>query len=112
MAKRQKMSVAERAKQFMPFAALKGYEEALAAVEKQRVDRIVLTEERKEELDRMLHLIEKNDIVEVVYYRDEEYLKRSGMVSRLDVDARILKVVNVRIPFEDIYQLTLLDKRG
>lgn len=35
MAKRQRMDIADRAKQFMPFAALKGYEEALAEVERQ-----------------------------------------------------------------------------
>lgn len=31
----QPMPVAERAKQFLPFAALKGFEEALARVEKE-----------------------------------------------------------------------------
>lgn len=31
-----KMTTEERAKQFMPFAALKGYEEALREVEKER----------------------------------------------------------------------------
>ena len=35
MGNRIKMSPAERAKQFMPFAALKGYEEALRAKEKE-----------------------------------------------------------------------------
>ncbi len=105
MAKRQKMSVAQRAKQFMPFAALKGYEEALAAAEKQPADKIILTQERKEELDRVLHFINRNDIVEVVYYKGGEYLKKQGMVARLDKDAGILKVVNEKIPFEEIYQL-------
>ena len=33
MAERQKMSAAKRAKQFMPFAALKGFEEALEMAE-------------------------------------------------------------------------------
>jgi len=33
---RAKMPLAERAKQFMPFAAVKGLEEALAAVERER----------------------------------------------------------------------------
>lgn len=34
---RAKMPLAERAKQFMPFAAVKGLEEALAAVERNRL---------------------------------------------------------------------------
>ncbi len=38
MANRPKMDQAERAKQFMPFAALKGYEEALRERERRLAD--------------------------------------------------------------------------
>ena len=44
-----------RAKQFVPFAAVKGYEEALRAKEKIVVEKIELSEEKKEELDSKLH---------------------------------------------------------
>ena len=94
-----------RAKQFVPFAALKGYEEALRAKEKIVVEKIELSEEKKEELDYKLHQIHKNDIIMVVYFCKDEYIKLEGMVSRLDTDARILKVVNTKIAFEDIYEL-------
>ena len=43
-----------RAKQFVPFAAVKGYEEALRAKEKIVVEKIDLSEERKEEVYRQL----------------------------------------------------------
>ena len=95
-----------RAKQFVPFAAVKGYEEALRAKEKIVVEKIELSEEKKAELDFKLHQIQKNDIITVVYFYKDEYIKLEGMVSRLDTDARILKVVNTRIPFEDIYELS------
>lgn len=39
MAKRQRMDIADRAKQFMPFAALKGYEEALAEEERRLAEK-------------------------------------------------------------------------
>ena len=90
MANRMKMSQADRAKQFMPFAALKGYDEALRAKEKVVVPRAELSEEMAEELDRRLHQIQKNDVVTVVYYDKEAYLRVTGMVSRLDMDARLL----------------------
>ncbi len=45
MIERPKMSREERAKQFMPFAALKGYEEALREKERQVAER-----EKKEQL--------------------------------------------------------------
>lgn len=105
MAVRAKMSREERAKQFMPFAALKGYEEALREKEKVVVEKIELSEERKAELDEKLHQVQKNDMVTVVYFHEDEYLKVTGMVSRFDTDARILKVVNTKIPFEDLYDL-------
>lgn len=43
--KRTKMSPQERAKQFMPFAALKGYEEALRKVEEE-VERVAMGEHK------------------------------------------------------------------
>lgn len=95
-----------RAKQFVPFAALKGYEEALRAKEKIVVEKIELSEEKKEELDYKLQQIQKNDIITVVYFQKDEYIKLEGMVSRLDTNARILKIVNTKIPFEDIYELS------
>ncbi len=39
-----------RAKQFVPFAALKGYEEALRAKEQMIVDEIELLEENEEDI--------------------------------------------------------------
>lgn len=95
-----------RAKQFMPFAALKGYEEALRAKEKIVVEKIELSEEKKAELDYKIQQIQKNDIVAVVYFLKDEYIKVEGMVSRLDMDAKVLKIVNTKIPFEDIYELS------
>lgn len=95
-----------RAKQFVPFAAVKGYEEAIRAKEKIIVDKIELSEERKAELDFKLHQIKKKDIITVVYFYKDEYIKLEGMVSRLDTDARLLKVVNTKIPFDDIYDLS------
>ena len=46
------MNRQDRAKQFMPFAALKGYEEALRQREDSPQPRIALGEDRAEELDR------------------------------------------------------------
>ncbi len=101
-----------RAKQFVPFAAVKGYEEALRAKEKVVVEKHELSEEKKAELDFKLHQIHKNDMITVVYFYKDEYIKIEGMVSRLDIDARVLKVVNTKIPFEDIYDLCVETNEG
>ena len=94
-----------RAKQFMPFAALKGYEDALREREKIVVSKIELSEERKEELDMKFRQIHKNDIIKVVYFHEDEYIQMQGMVARLDKEARILQIVNTKISFDDIYDI-------
>lgn len=105
MANRPKMSREDRAKQFMPFAALKGYPEALRKKEKIVVPRAEVSEEYAEVLDRKLRKVKKNDMITVIYFHDGEYLKKTGMVSRIDETARILKVVNTKIGFDDIYDI-------
>ena len=100
------MSREERAKQFMPFAALKGYPDALRKKEKIVVPKAELSEEYKENLDNKLRQVSKNDIITVIYYCKGQYLKVTGMVSRLDQTARIIKIVNTKIDFDDIYDIT------
>ena len=101
------MSHEERAKQFMPFAALKNYPEALRKKEKIVIQKSELSEEYREELDRKLRQIRENIIITVIYYKDREYLKVTGMVTRLDKNARILKIVNTKIPLDDIYNIII-----
>ena len=102
---RPKMTREDRAKQFMPFAALKGYPEALEKKEKIVVPKVEVSEEYAQMLDQKLKKVTKNDIITVVYFSDGEYLKKTGMVSRIDETARILKVVNTKILFDDIYDI-------
>ena len=68
MGYRAKMSREDRAKQFMPFAALKGYPEALHLKEKIIVPKREVSEEYGEELDRELHEIHRGDMVTVTYF--------------------------------------------
>lgn len=108
MAKRpkHKMSIADRAKQFMPFAALKGLPEALAAKEKIIVPKIELSPEMAEELDLKMHRLKRGRIASVVYFHQDEYIKISGMVARIDASSRILQIVNTKIPFDDILDVS------
>lgn len=105
MVNRPKMSREDRAKQFMPFAALKGYPEALRKKEKVVVPRAEVSEEYAEVLDRKLRKVNRNDIIAVIYFHNGEYLKKTGMVSRIDETARVLKIVNTKIGFDDIYDI-------
>lgn len=102
-----KMPIADRAKQFVPFAALKGLPEALSAKERITVDKIELSPEMAEELDRRMHLLQKGNIATVVYFHKDEYIKITGMVTRIDTTCRLLQIVNTKIHFADIYEVTV-----
>lgn len=106
MGNRPKMSREERAKQFMPFAALKGYPDALRKKEKQVVPKVEFSEEYAQVLDAKLRQVRKNDMITVIYFCKGEYLKVTGMVSRIDETARVLKIVNTKIGFDDIYDIS------
>ena len=51
---KHRMSRLQRAKQFMPFAALKGFETLLAAVARPKEVRVELSEDQLEELNRTI----------------------------------------------------------
>ena len=72
---RVKMSREERAKQFLPFAALKGYPAALRRKEKIIVPKVEFSEDYQEQLDGKLRQIRVQDVVTAVYFREGEYLK-------------------------------------
>lgn len=103
---KNKMPIEERAKQFMPFAALKNLPEALSAKEKITVPKIELSEEMAEELDSQMHLLRKGNMATIVYFHKDEYIKITGMVARIDETSRLLQIVNMKIPFDDILEIT------
>lgn len=103
---RQKMPMEKRAAQFLPFQAVKGLDEALLAKEKIVVPKIELSDEMYEELDKKMHKIKKGRIITCIYFHKGEYLKVTGMVARFDEIARILQIVDTKIPFDDILDVS------
>ena len=103
---RQKMPLEKRAAQFLPFQAVKGLDEALLRKEKIVVPKIQLSEEMYEELDKKMHKVKKGMIVTCIYFHNDEYLKLTGLVARFDEYARILQIVNTKIDFDDILDVT------
>lgn len=101
------MPLSDRAKQFMPFAALKGLPEALSKKEKIIVPKIELSPEMAEELDYKMHRLKRGQMAVVVYFCNDEYLKVSGMVARIDETSRLLQIVNTKIPFDDILDIEI-----
>lgn len=102
---RPRMSAENRAKQFMPFAALRGLPEALALKEKVIVEKMELTEDMAAELDYVMKELQAGMMVTVIYFCKDEYLKKTGVVSRLDKTARVIQVVECKIRFDDLLMI-------
>ena len=93
---------AERARQFMPFAALRGFEELIREQERKPEPRRTLSEEDATVLSRKLAHIRRGMVVCVTHYDKTAYRTTIGMVSDIDFATRSLRIVMTLIRFDDI----------
>ena len=94
---------ADRAQQFMPFAALKGYYDLIRERERVAEPKRELTDEQALELSQRLARMERR--TSVVHYDGEAYVTTRGLVSDIDLAARTVTIVRTRIPFDDIWKI-------
>ena len=99
----------DRARQFMPFDALKGYKEAIKAKQKIKVSKKELSEDDINELSYKINQIKKGIIIKLVYFDNDEYIEIEGMVSKIDFDNKFVSVVKTKIKFENIIKITSND---
>ena len=108
---RTRMKQADRAKQFMPFSALKGLEEAIEEAGTVREPRRELLDDEAEELNRGLNTLEEGDEIMVKYYTEGGYVTKAGIVKGLDRDARMLETDGAKIKTDDICRRKILEKK-
>ena len=101
-----KMSTADRAKQFAPFSALKGLDEALCQKERVFVEKPEFSDEAAEELSQKLAQICVGMRVNVVYYSDGECISAEGLVTGIDKTFKKLTVVKTEINMDEIVSIT------
>ena len=123
---RPSMSRADRAKIFMPFAALKGYEEAIREKQKLTTEPVELSEEQKEELDRKLRVLEemiskgRKPVIKVTYFMADykasseenrelgKYVEISGKLKNIDVICEVLSIEEINIKMSDILDISYM----
>ena len=93
---------ADRAQQFMPFAALKGYYDLIRQRERVVQPKHELTDEEALELSGKLARLERREMASIVHYDGEAYVTARGLVSDIDLAGRTVTVVRTRIAFDDI----------
>lgn len=114
--KRKKMLVADRAKIFMPFSALTGLDDLIAEKQKITTERVILSEERKMELDQLLEQCIREDVTVQFFVKDEKasqeqekevgtYERLQGTLQKVDFVSKTLTIEDVIVHLEDIIEM-------
>lgn len=105
------MNRENRAKQFMPFDALKGLREELQKREERRLkqSRKELVEEDIVALTQALNALKRGVKIEVTYYDviTERYVKKRDNFIKLNRELRFLKTENYNIYFDDLLEINI-----
>ena len=115
---RPQMPMHDRAAQFSPFAALTGYDAAIAETGRLTSERIELTEDELDALNvKYQLLIERLDDaseVRITYFQPDiyksggAYTSETGIVKKVDTFERLVHMTNgAIIPMDDIYDIVL-----
>lgn len=97
----------DRAKQFMPFDALKGFKEEINKRKRVVVAKRELSEDDLQELQNKVYLINTGMIVEITYYDNDQYVKIKGMVSKINFDLKYIVIVKTKINIDCIVNINL-----
>lgn len=111
-----RMSVSDRAAQFLPFAALTGHNAAILETARLTDQKAELDELRKEELNEHLHLLKtllvQKPQVSITYFvpdarkKGGSYLTITGTITKIDEIQRQITMENgTMIPVDDIYEI-------
>ncbi len=124
--RKNRMARENRAKIFAPFAALKGYGKAIAERQKITVAKAELAEDTKEELDLKIQILldrlwnDDHPVVTLVYFNSREnshtenekcgeqegqYIKVTGMLTKIDIPRLTIQIVNQTLSLGDIYSI-------
>ena len=118
-----KMAIANRAKLFTPFAALRGFDIEILTQEQDRLlmPQISLASDREEEIYRVLNGLHQGDWATVTYFVPVkhiaqqllgEYTVVSGEVKREDDVEQLLVLEGASIPFGNIHSLVVQGLEG
>lgn len=120
--KRARMSMIDRGAQFSPFAALVGYDAAIAETARLTDFQLELTDSAKQELSEALRIlaetVRERPEVHVLWFLPDErksggaYVRTKGRVKKVDAYREMLVLEDVEIPFGSIYELERMEKDG
>ena len=105
----EKNSKADRACQFMPFAALRGFESMIREQTREKTPKRELSEYDAARLSSKMSRVEKGCMVRVTYYDRDAYVTTEGIVSDVDITLRTMRVVKTVISLDDIWDVSVVE---
>ena len=98
----------DRAKQFLPFEALKGFKEAIRMIENKGDTKKELSEDNKNDINSILKKLDKGNKVKVKYYYLTEYIEVISNFLKIDEINKILYLKDTKINIEDIISINII----
>ena len=114
--KHPQMPLTDRAAQFAPFAALTGYDAAIAETGRYTDQKKELSEEQKQIISEQLHDLQQHirddPVVSVVFFKEDErkaggaYSTVTGVLKKIDeYSERLVFTDGTAVPFSDILSI-------
>ena len=97
-----------RAKQFMPFDALKGLKEEIKRREIIKENKKILSTEQNNYLDNIIKLLKKNNLVKIKYYKELNYIETIDKIKKIDNIYKKIYLSNTIINFDDIITIKII----
>ena len=96
------MNKVARAKQFLPFDALKGLQEALREKEREYEEKKDLSEDTLNDLNNKFNQIDNGSLVKITFYKNGKYSEIKGRVTNIDY-------VKKKIQINEEYNINICD---
>ena len=95
-----------RAKQFLPFEALNGLQDALRKKEVEYFPKKELSDELKEELGEMLTSLDVGENIRIKYYNQSRYENFLGVIKKIDkLKRKIVFQNHYEVKFDNIVEI-------
>lgn len=100
----------QRAQQFLAYDALKGFQEMLREKEKVLLSEEELSEDDYEELNEKAQSMKPGDMITVLYSSGNQYIRLTGILSKICLEEGYLQIVKERITLKSIRHLEIEKK--
>jgi hypothetical protein len=106
------MPIGDRAKQFMPFAAVKGLNEALQKKERIARFKSELTDDMAMVLNEKFHKLRKGTLVHITYFLKDDFVVLTGQITRIDNVYRTINIDDTEISIDAITRIDCTKNRS